>query len=713
MMMDGRSAARTFESGGAPRAAIRLARGLAALALAASAGVAHAQASRAAVIQLAHLEDARPTGAALDSLRAFLSHREPAVRAAAVRAFGRLQLPEELPAIYARLRDVPVVRVQAINAIGQALRGAVRPGSDLVTTARDSLIAAARASRGLPQVMGVAARTLGRLPHGDSLTARQAVAAMVEMNGAAPAQLEGVLHGLYAVARARRTLGNLPDDAVRLARGALTRRAPGEAQARVRRLAMLTLSASGALSADDVSAAARDADEQVRRLAAVALATRSDPEKPARLTTLMRDPAPIVRHEAVRAWRSLAQAEGCAALISAVGDADPHVMLAAIDGMTSNCRDRQRVADTLLSLIDAHRSDSPTRAAGRPGWHVHAHALVALARTDAERAAPVVRRDARDLTFWGVRAYIARAAQVLRDTAVLRTLAGPGHGNPRELALGALATIAGHAADDLFLAALDAPEYHVVAEAAAALKGSPGGATVVEALVRTLDRLTAEDRDNNRDARVAVLERLQELGSREIASRLERLLADRDTAVALRTRTMLAAWTGNTPSITRRHLGAREELGALMAGDWRARITMSPATGGGTFEVRLFPAESPYTVARFVRLARAGYYNGLTLHRVEPGFVVQGGSPAANEYVGDGPFMRDELDVRSHTRGTFGISTRGRDTGDAQFFINLTDNFRLDHDYTVFGEIVRGRAVAEGILEADAIARIDIIPPAR
>ena len=66
---------------------------------------------------------------------------------------------------------------------------------------------------------------------------------------------------------------------------------------------------------------------------------------------------------------------------------------------------------------------------------------------------------------------------------------------------------------------------------------------------------------------------------------------------------------------------------------------------------------------RFARLAGSGYYNGLTIHRIVPNFVIQGGSPGANEYVGDGAFMRDEVGPLSHARGTLGISTRGRDTG--------------------------------------------------
>jgi peptidyl-prolyl cis-trans isomerase B (cyclophilin B) len=683
------------------------------LAVVSAAPSAFAQAPRAALTAIAHLEDRRPHGAALDSLRGYTAHRDPSVRATAVRVLGRLQRADELPVIYARFRDVPEVQREAVNAVGQALRGAVVAGSPTVVAAVDSLATVGRLRPGDATLAGITARTIGRLPHGDSTNARRAEAAIVSLRGAGLSRLEGQLHGLYALARARRALGNLSADGVRLARAAMATPGATETAARVRRLGMLTVAAAGSATDDDVARAMRDPDEQVRRLAAVTLGTGSESAKVARLTALLSDRSPIVRHEAVRAWRSLAQTEGCAPLIAAIGDRNPHVMLAAIDGLSSSCRDRTRAADTLLNLIDANRSDSPSRAAGRPGWQVHAHALVALARTDAARAVPIVRREAAEATFWGVKAWVARAAQVVRDTVALRQLAGPGHGNPREIALGALASITGHADDDLFLAALDAPEYHVVAEAAQALKGSPAGGRVVDALLRTLERLSAEDRDNNRDPRVALLERIEELADAGTAPRLTRYLVDRDTAVALRAQRVLRRWVPGDHPVERRHRGVAEEVAPLLQGEWRARIVLRASTGGGTMEVRLLSREAPYTVARFVRLARAGHYNGLTLHRVEPGFVIQGGSPAANEYVGDGPFMRDEVGLTSHLRGTFGISTRGRDTGDAQFFVNLTDNFRLDHDYTVFAEIVRGRDVAEGVLEADVIERVEVFPVRR
>src|SRR5262249_59034733 len=92
-----------------------------------------------------------------------------------------------------------------------------------------------------------------------------------------------------------------------------------------------------------------------------------------------------------------------------------------------------------------------------------------------------------------------------------------------------------------------------------------------------------------------------------------------------------------------RELSARSDLNAddlrrLLSA--RARLTIREV---GAIELALFTSEAPATVLRFARLAEAGYYNGLTFHRVVPNFVIQGGSPGANEYVGDGAFMPYQL----------------------------------------------------------------------
>jgi cyclophilin family peptidyl-prolyl cis-trans isomerase len=208
----------------------------------------------------------------------------------------------------------------------------------------------------------------------------------------------------------------------------------------------------------------------------------------------------------------------------------------------------------------------------------------------------------------------------------------------------------------------------------------------VPALKTALDRLVAEGRDNSTDVRNAIVKTLTGLGSPP---------PDKP------------ARAGTPPgrSRPRSEVVNGDDLRRLAAP--RARITIADV---GTFELALITSEAPVTVLRFVDLAESGYYNGLTFHRVVPNFVVQGGSPAANEYVGFAEHMRDELGLWPHVRGAVGISTRGRDTGDAQIFIDLVDNPRLDHQYTVFAQVLNGIEVVDRILEGDVIERVEIVP---
>ena len=138
---------------------------------------------------------------------------------------------------------------------------------------------------------------------------------------------------------------------------------------------------------------------------------------------------------------------------------------------------------------------------------------------------------------------------------------------------------------------------------------------------------------------------------------------------------------------------------------------MAPSSGGGSFVVRLRGDVAPMMAARILALARAGYYNGHVWQRVEPDFVIQGGGPGANEYVGFTSFFRDELGTMPHVRGTVGMSTRGHDTGDAQWFVNLRDNLRLGRDYTVFAVVESGIDVVDGVMEGDVIESITEVAP--
>jgi cyclophilin family peptidyl-prolyl cis-trans isomerase len=135
---------------------------------------------------------------------------------------------------------------------------------------------------------------------------------------------------------------------------------------------------------------------------------------------------------------------------------------------------------------------------------------------------------------------------------------------------------------------------------------------------------------------------------------------------------------------------------------------MSP---GHAFHLRMAPDLAPIAVEHFLELATTEkYYDGLTFHRIVPNFVIQGGSPGANEYSGYKEYMRDEIGGRQ-VRGAVGLSTRGRNTGDAQIFINLVDNPRLDANYTAFATVIpEDMEYVDRIQEGDVMRSVVITP---
>jgi cyclophilin family peptidyl-prolyl cis-trans isomerase len=108
-------------------------------------------------------------------------------------------------------------------------------------------------------------------------------------------------------------------------------------------------------------------------------------------------------------------------------------------------------------------------------------------------------------------------------------------------------------------------------------------------------------------------------------------------------------------------------------------------------------------VARFVKLVRDRYYDNTELFRLSPLVVAQGGSPGGNDYSGDARFVRDELGLDHHTRGSVGLMTHGRDTGNMQFFIDLQDQPGFDHEYTVFARVRGGSGAGAGMAAVDAL----------
>ena len=126
-------------------------------------------------------------------------------------------------------------------------------------------------------------------------------------------------------------------------------------------------------------------------------------------------------------------------------------------------------------------------------------------------------------------------------------------------------------------------------------------------------------------------------------------------------------------------------------------------TEKGPVRVRLFAEEAPETVNNFVFLAREGYFDGTTFHRVIEGFMAQGGDPTGTGGGGPGYSIGDEFhpDLRHDRPGVLSMANRGPNTGGSQFFITYVPTPWLDDRHAVFGEVVEGMEVVNALRERD------------
>jgi peptidyl-prolyl cis-trans isomerase B (cyclophilin B) len=133
----------------------------------------------------------------------------------------------------------------------------------------------------------------------------------------------------------------------------------------------------------------------------------------------------------------------------------------------------------------------------------------------------------------------------------------------------------------------------------------------------------------------------------------------------------------------------------------------------GTMKVEFYENDAPNTVANFVKLAKSGFYDGLTFHRVIPDFVIQGGCPDGTGAGGPGYSIKCETSGGNqyHDRGVLSMAHAGKDTGGSQFFIchSRTNTAHLDRRHTCFGKVIEGLEVIDAIRQGDEIENIKII----
>lgn len=134
-------------------------------------------------------------------------------------------------------------------------------------------------------------------------------------------------------------------------------------------------------------------------------------------------------------------------------------------------------------------------------------------------------------------------------------------------------------------------------------------------------------------------------------------------------------------------------------------------TNKGDIEATLFASKTPMTVANFLNLAKHGYYDGLTFHRVIPDFMIQGGDPLGTGTGGPGYRFGDEIHPSlKHTKpGIFSMANAGPGTNGSQFFVTHVATPWLDGKHSVFGEVTKGQNVVNRIARGDKIEKIEVL----
>jgi peptidyl-prolyl cis-trans isomerase B (cyclophilin B) len=136
-------------------------------------------------------------------------------------------------------------------------------------------------------------------------------------------------------------------------------------------------------------------------------------------------------------------------------------------------------------------------------------------------------------------------------------------------------------------------------------------------------------------------------------------------------------------------------------------------TAKGVMKIEFYEKDAPNTVANFIKLAKSGFYDGVTFHRVLPDFVIQGGDPTGTGAGGPGYKINCELtgENQYHDRGVLSMAHAGRNTGGSQFFIchSRNNTAHLDRNHTCFGKVYEGLEVIDDIRQGDVMTKVVVV----
>jgi cyclophilin family peptidyl-prolyl cis-trans isomerase/HEAT repeat protein len=405
--------------------------------------------------------------------------------------------------------------------------------------------------------------------------------------------------------------------------------------------------------------------------------------------------------QAVRALGRIGDASAAPTLMKLVesSTAEPNIRLEAIAALGSIRA--PGVMDLLLDLV-SHPSP-PFRAA----------ALTAAASVDAEGFIAVLSSLDGDPN-WTVRAAVARVLGTLPPEAAIARLMPMLDDEDQRVVpsvLEALVKVKAPRAETILNRRLTADDPVVRAAAASGL-GVLGVRSAAPALA---DAYRLGQRDPISVARSAALGAIAKLGLEAANPVLTSALSDRDWAIRVRAARLLTELDPSSADAVDRQI--RPAPTALRPDIYREVRLRSPLvlphlfidTDRGTIGIELAANEAPLTTEHFVTLARRGFFNGLSFHRVVPDFVVQTGDPRGDGEGGPGYTVRDEVSMRPYLRGTLGVALEPwPDSGGSQFFITHSPQPHLDAKYTVLGRVVSGMEVVDRTEPWDIVRRVRV-----
>lgn len=693
-------------------------------------------------IEILKHEDARRYDPALEAL---MKYPAADVRERAALAAGRIGREEALPTLVSLAENDPVekVRVMAVFAIGEV--ESVKGADSILKTLGNSDLAPsikARAVEAAGKIAAANARDESAKRLGD------AIVKVLEAEEDQPPSRnrETVLLALTAALRARPAGGEVvvakylsnadgpvrADAANTLARlraknansalrGMLQKDADPIARANAAR-ALGTAEDKESLDAL-INAAANDADSRVRVSAIGALTTLHD-EKAAdhlfnRFDTLYADfkksrfPSPSEKSEMLVIANALARTfpAGGPARGSVLVDFVKQDKFRSTEAVNAALHVAPAQMMSLLRTIDGPVTGDPRRL------RVVAQGLTEVTRLDAK----LVDQAYKDGVQRQLRAFLD-APKGAGSTAIPEVLQAYAAYKPADL-------------NAVALKFLSADDISVRAAAVGRIGALPASKENVEALKKAFDHSFAHDKHDN-DLQLSLLDALVKLDKKGSVDTFLAALNSPDYLVRKKAFDILADQEiqAASPNVVSALEGARQKhkdevqtysaatgtkLGQMLNTDLDYRRALSRKNGGvqavlttekGVFRILFTPEEAPLTVDNYVKLARSGYFNGLTVHRVVPNFVMQDGDPQGDGNGGPGWSIRCEINMLPFDRGAVGMALSGKDTGGSQWFVDHSPQPHLDGGYTVFGHVSdEDMNVVDTIVRGDKILNVKVI----